>query len=312
MRSETSGKRGRKSVATTLGLSAEEREAIQRFQADVLQPSMTQLVILDFWAEWCGPCKQLGPVLEKVAADYADKGVKLVKLDVDKEKVVAAQFQIRSIPTVYAIFQGQPVADLTPYRTEGQLTRALDQLLGQLPIKGEAQALEAEIEPLIAMGEEVLAGGDAPRAESIFRQILDMAPDNPEVVGGLARALIAGGQVDEARSLLDGAADHAAVARARAALDVATAAPAGETDELERRVAANPDDHQARYDLAGALMARGNRDGAADALLEIIQRDREWKEGAARTRFLQLLESVGLEDPWARAQRRRLSALLFT
>ncbi len=299
-------------MATTLGLSAEEREAIQRFQADVLQPSMTQLVILDFWAEWCGPCKQLGPVLEKVAADYADKGVKLVKLDVDKEKVVAAQFQIRSIPTVYAIFQGQPVADLTPYRTEGQLTRALDQLLGQLPIKGEAQALEAEIEPLIAMGEEVLAGGDAPRAESIFRQILDMAPDNPEVVGGLARALIAGGQVDEARSLLDGAADHAAVARARAALDVATAAPAGETDELERRVAANPDDHQARYDLAGALMARGNRDGAADALLEIIQRDREWKEGAARTRFLQLLESVGLEDPWARAQRRRLSALLFT
>nr|WP_237219768.1 tetratricopeptide repeat protein [Sphingomonas arenae] len=293
-------------------MSAEEREAIQRFQADVLQPSMTQLVILDFWAEWCGPCKQLGPVLEKVAADYADKGVKLVKLDVDKEKVVAAQFQIRSIPTVYAIFQGQPVADLTPYRTEGQLTRALDQLLGQLPIKGEAQALEAEIEPLIAMGEEVLAGGDAPRAESIFRQILDMAPDNPEVVGGLARALIAGGQVDEARSLLDGAADHAAVARARAALDVATAAPAGETDELERRVAANPDDHQARYDLAGALMARGNRDGAADALLEIIQRDREWKEGAARTRFLQLLESVGLEDPWARAQRRRLSALLFT
>lgn len=299
-------------MATTLGLSAEEREAIQRFQADVLQPSMSQLVILDFWAEWCGPCKQLGPVLEKVAADYADKGVKLVKLDVDKEKVVAAQFQIRSIPTVYAIFQGQPVADLTPYRTEGQLTRALDQLLGQLPVKGEAQALEAEIEPLIAMGEEILAGGDAPRAESIFRQILDMAPDNPEVIGGLARSLVADGRADEARAILEGAQDHPAIARARAALDVATAAPAGETDELEQRLAADPGDHQARYDLAGALMARGDRDGAVDALLEIIARDREWNEGAARTRFLQLLESVGLEDPWARAQRRRLSALLFT
>ena len=299
-------------MATTLGLSAEEREAIQRFQADVLQPSMTQLVILDFWAEWCGPCKQLGPVLEKVAADYAAKGVKLVKLDVDKEKVISAQFQIRSIPTVYAIFQGQPVADLTPYRTEGQLTRALDQLLGQLPVKGEAQALEAEIEPLIAMAEEVLAGGDAPRAENIFRQILDMAPDNPEVIGGLVRALITGGRADEARTLLEDAPDDPAIARARAALDVATAAPAGETAELEQRLAADPDDHQARYDLAGALMARGDREGAANALLEIIRRDREWNEGAARTRLLQLLESVGLEDAWGRAQRRRLSALLFT
>ena len=299
-------------MATTLGLSAEERDAIQRFQADVLQPSMTQLVILDFWAEWCGPCKQLGPVLEKVAADYAAKGVKLVKLDVDKEKVISAQFQIRSIPTVYAIFQGQPVADLTPYRTEGQLTRALDQLLGQLPVKGEAQALEAEIEPLIAMAEEVLVGGDAARAENIFRQILDMAPDNPEVIGGLVRALIAGGRAEEARTLLEGAPDDPAIARARAALDVATAAPAGETAELEQRLAADPDDHQARYDLAGALMARGDREGAADALLEIIRRDREWNEGAARTRLLQLLESVGLEDAWGRAQRRRLSALLFT
>ena len=299
-------------MATTLGLSAEERDAIQRFQADVLQPSMTQLVILDFWAEWCGPCKQLGPVLEKVAADYADKGVKLVKLDVDKEKVISAQFQIRSIPTVYAIFQGQPVADLTPYRTEGQLTRALDQLLGQLPVKGQAQALEAEIEPLIAMAEEVLAGGDAARAENIFRQILDMAPDNPAVMGGLARALIADGRAEEARPVLKGAPEDPAIARARAALDVATAAPAGETVELEQRLAANPDDHQARFDLAGALMARGDRDGAADALLEIIERDREWNEGAARARFLQLLESVGLEDSWARAQRRRLSALLFS
>lgn len=299
-------------MATTLGLSADERDAIQRFQADVLQPSMTQLVILDFWAEWCGPCKQLGPVLEKIAGDYADKGVKLVKLDVDKEKVVAAQFQIRSIPTVYAIFQGQPVADLTPYRTEGQLTRALDQLLGQLPVKGEAQAVEAEVEPLIAMGEEVLASGDATRAENIFRQILELAPDNPAVIGGLARALIADGRTDEARALLNGAPDDPAIARARAALDVATAAPAGETAELEQRLAADPDDHQARFDLAGALMARGDRDGAADALLEIVQRDREWNEGAAKARFLQLLESVGLEDSWARAQRRRLSALLFT
>jgi putative thioredoxin len=254
-------------------------------------------------------------VLEKVAADYADKGVKLVKIDVDQEKVIAAQFQIRSIPTVYAIFGGQPVADLTQYRSEGQLKRVIDQLLGQLPVKGEAQALEAEIGPLIEMGEEVLAAGDGERAESIFRQIAELDPDHPEVIGGLARALLALGRVEEAEALLDGVPEGArgdpAIARARAALDIALT-PAVDTSGLEQRLAANPDDHDARLELGNALMAAGRRDEAADALLEVVRRDRNWNEGAARARFLQLLEAQGLEDPWARAQRRRLSALLFT
>ena len=298
-------------------MSDAEREAVSRFEKDVIEPSMTALLVLQFTAEWCGPCKQLSPILDKVAADYAAKGVKLVRIDVDQEKLIAAQFRIQSIPTVYAFFQGQPVADLTNYRTESQLTKVLDQLLGQLKVGADAAAdAQAEIEPLIAMAEQVLGDGDAPRATSIYRQIHEMAPEDPAVLGGLARALVAAGELDEARAVLDAApaslAGNADISRARAALETAAAAPQGDTAELEARVASDPEDHEAAYELAGAKMASGDRDRAADLLLGIVEKDREWNEGAARTRFLQLLEAQGLEDPWGRAQRRRLSALLFT
>jgi putative thioredoxin len=296
-------------------MSPAEKTAVEEFRRDVVEPSMTKLVIVDFWAEWCGPCKALTPVLEKVAAAYADKGVVLAKVDTDKNQFIAAQFQIRSIPTVYAMFQGQLVADLTPARTESQLRTYLDQLLKQLPVQSEAAAAEAELEPLIAMGEQVLAEGDAPRALGIFGQLLDIAPEYPEVHAGLVRALVADGQLDAAEQHLDTLdpelAKDPGVARARSAVQLARVAPpVDDLAPMVARVNANPDDLQARFDLALAQMAN-DRDAAADGLLHIVRTDREWNDGAARQQLLKLFEVVGLMDPWVSQQRRRLSAILF-
>ena len=299
----------------TLGMTPDQKTAVEDFRRDVVEPSMTKLVIIDFWAEWCGPCKALTPVLEKVAEAYADKGVVLAKVDTDKNQFIAQQFQIRSIPTVYAMFQGQLVADLTASRTEGQLKLMIDQLLKQLQIPSESADAEAELEPLIAMGEEILGEGDAERALSVFDQLTEIAPDHPQVLAGRIRALVAAGRIDEAEGAVGTLPDDLkdpAIDRARAALALAQSAPQlDDHSALAAEVAANPDDHAKRFDLANAQMAAGERDAAADNFLHIIASDREWNEGAARGQLLKLFEVVGLMDPWVSAQRRRLSATLF-
>ncbi|MEJ5093397.1 MULTISPECIES: tetratricopeptide repeat protein [Sphingomonas] len=297
-------------------MSAAEKEAVEAFRRDVVEPSMTKLVIIDFWAEWCGPCKALGPVLEKVAAAYADKGVVLAKIDTDKNQFIASQFQVRSIPTVYAMFQGQLVADLTQARTESQLKGMLDQILRQLPVEPGAAGEDADIEPLVQMGEEVLAGGDAERALSIFDQVAEIAPEHAGVAIGRVRALMVLGRNEEAEAAIAAlpaeAAKNPEVERARAALALAREAqPVDDLAGLAAEVAANPEDLDARFRLAGGQMAAGDRDSAAATLLSIIAADREWNEGAARQQLLKLFEAVGLEDPWVSAQRRKLSAVLF-
>ncbi|MAF61627.1 MULTISPECIES: tetratricopeptide repeat protein [Pseudomonadota] len=300
-----------------MGLTTEEHKAVEAFRKNVVEPSMTKLVILDFWAEWCGPCKALTPVLEKVAAQYADRGVVLVKVNVDEERFIASQFQIQSIPTVYAMFQGQPVANLTNARTESQLAGILDQLLDKLPIQaGDGEPQGPDIAPLLDMGEEVLASGDGERAAGIFAQILDMAPDSVAALAGLVRALTLAGKTEEAQALLDDLPPEIAsdplLERAKSALAlVADKADDSEIAGLRAAVEANADDHAARYDLAVALFAAGSRDEAADHLLAIVRADKDWNEGAARARLLQIFEAVGLEDPWVSATRRKLSAALF-
>ncbi len=301
----------------SLGLNIEEQRAVEAFRRDIIEPSMTKLVILDFWAEWCGPCKQLAPVLEKICADYADKGVVLAKIDVDANKFIAAQFQVRSIPTVYAMFQGQPVADLTNARTEAQLAAMLDKLLAKLPVQGgAADAGGPNLDEAAAAGAQALAEGAHEEAYAIFTEILGHDPEHKAALAGMLEALLALDRREEAQAIHASLPDahKADPALERVGTMLAIAAEARDPEELaglKAAVAADPENHQARFDLANALMAANDRDGAADALLAIIAAERDWNEGAARARLLEIFGMIGLEDPWVAATRRRLSAILF-
>ena len=303
----------------SMGLNLDEQKAVDRFKTNVVEPSMTKLVILDFWAEWCGPCKQLTPVLEKVAADYADKGVVLVKVNVDEEKFIASQFQVKSIPTVYAMFQGQPVADLTQARTEGQLKQMLDQILAQVPVQAGDEGgdqPQQDVTQFIEMAEQVLSDGDGARAVTIFAQVVEMAPDNLAAHAGLIRALVASGEADQAQQIYDALQPEIqsdpALAPAKSALELAASqVDDGELAALRDAAAANPDDMDAGFAFAESAFAAGQRDEAAQTLLAMIAKDIEWKEGAAKAKLLQIFEAIGLEDEWVVATRRKLSHILF-
>ena len=301
----------------SLGLTTDEQKSVEAFRRDIVEPSMTKLVVLDFWAEWCGPCKQLAPVLEKVCADYADRGVVLAKVDVDANKFIAGQFQIRSIPTVYALFQGQPVADLTNARTEAQLSAMLDQLLEKLPVQaGDVEDAGPSLDEVAAAGMQALSEGAQEEAYTIFTDILAVEPDHKVALAGMIEALVGLDRMDEAQAIF---ASLSAETQKDAALEkvatmLAIAAEARDPEEiaaLKAAVAANPDNHQAQYDLANALMAAGDRDGAAETLLASIAADRTWNDAAARARLLEIFGMIGLEDPWVAAMRRKLSAILF-
>lgn len=275
------------------------------FMADVIEASKAQPVIVDFWATWCGPCRQLTPTIEKIVG-AANGAVKLVKIDVDANPGFAGQLRVQSIPTVYAFVDGRPVDAFQGALPESQVRAFVEKLTGP--------AGPSAIDDLIALGKESLEIGDVGGAAQAFAQALQTDPENIKALGGMARAYLIGGD-------LEGAAEVVAMApadakdpdldAARAALALAEDAPS-ETAEFEKRLAANADDHEARFELAKALAGVGRLDEAADHLLTIIARDRTWNDDAARKQLLTVFEAAGPTSETAKQGRRKLSAILFS
>ena len=286
----------------------------QGFTADVLEASLAQLVIVDFWAAWCGPCKQLGPVIERVVASYGG-AVRLVKMDVDAHPSIPGQLGVQSLPTVLAFAQGRPVDGFMGALPESQIRQFIDQCLKASGMPAEAPGA-LPVDDMLAEAAQRLEAGDVQAASELYVAILSEQPENEEAIAGLARVRLAGGDADGARGMIEQLPEarrgHPAIAAVLAKLDLlAASADLGDTGDLRARVEADPDDHQARLDLALAADAAGHREEAADHLLEIMRRDREWNEDGARQQLLKLFESWGMMDPATVAARRKLTSLMF-
>jgi putative thioredoxin len=280
----------------------------QTFVKDVIEESKRQPVLVDFWAEWCGPCKQLGPVLEKVVKAAKGK-VKLVKMDIDKHPSIPGQLGIQSIPAVFAFVNGQPIDGFMGALPESQVQAFIERVTKDR-IGGE------ELD-LLKTADEALAKGDAEAAAELYAQVLAQEASNIAALAGLARAYVATGAIEEAKQTLalvpEAKRNDSGVAAARAALEVAEQAKSvGPLTELEQKVAANPLDHQARFDLAVALNGNGRRQEAVDNLLDIVKRDRKWNEDGARKQLVQFFEAWGPTDEATVNGRKRLSSILFS
>ena len=290
------------------GGSAVKETTDASFLADVIQASRQQPVIVDFWAPWCGPCKTLGPLLEQAVAATGGK-VRMVKVNVDQNQMVAQQLRVQSIPTVYAFVDGQPVDGFMGAVGPAEVKEFVERLARDADADVLGEALDA--------ADKLLDEGAAAEAAQTFAAVLAQDPENPRAIGGMIRATLAAGEVERAAQMLDAVspkiADHAAIAAARAAVDLSMQTQdAGETKELRARLAADPNDHQARFDLATALLAKRDREGAVDELLELFRRDRAWNGEAAKAQLMKVFDTLGPKDPIALKGRRRLSSMIFS
>ncbi len=281
------------------------------FMADVVDASQTVPVIVDFWAPWCGPCKPLGPMLED-AVRAAKGAVKMVKVNVDEAQNIAGQLQIQSIPTVYAFFKGQPVDGFQGALPQSEIKAFVDRVVKA----GGGEAPGDTLADAVAAAEEMLAEGAATDAAQTFAAILEEDPMNASAYGGMVRSYIAMGELEQAEALLNGAPIEISKApeleAAHAQLQLAhQAADAGPVAELTEKVEANPDDHQARFDLAQALYAQNDAEAAVDHLLELFRRDREWNDSAAKTQLFTIFEALKPNDPVVLNGRRKLSSMIF-
>jgi putative thioredoxin len=286
------------------------------FAAEVIDASRSRLVLVDFWAPWCGPCKQLGPVLEKLVRD-AKGAIKLTKVDIDKNQAIAAQMRVQSIPAVFAFWQGQPIDGFMGALPESQIKRWLEELIkvtGEATAAPEGQGLDAAL----AQAAALLEGGEAETAYSIFIDLLRESPDNADAFAGALRCLLALGQPEKAAAMLGGVAQalvrHKAVESVRAAVDLALQAKKadGTLEAYRARLGENPDDHQARYDLAMAHYASQDARAAMEELLEIISRDRKWMDDGARKQLLKFFEALGPMHADTIEMRKKLSTMLFS
>jgi putative thioredoxin len=283
------------------------------FRADVLDASMQAPVIVDFWAPWCGPCKQLGPIIEKVVKE-AKGAVRLVKINVDQNQELAGQMRVQSIPAVYAFHQGRPVDGFVGAQPES----AIKQFVQRLAKLAGAQQGPSPIDEALEQAEAAMKDGDHGAASAIFAQILQHEPENPKAFAGLIRCTVAVGELDQARAFLatvpPAIANDPAIAGARAQVELAESGSKalGQAQELRARIEANARDFEARFDLARAQFANGEREDAVDQLLEIFRLDRAWNEEAARKELLKLFEAIGPADPLTLSGRRRLSSLMFS
>ncbi|MEX2453259.1 MAG: thioredoxin [Rhodospirillaceae bacterium] len=284
---------------------------IETFQKDVLEASMATPVIVDFWATWCGPCKQLTPILEKVVRE-ARGAVRLVKIDIDRNQALAQQLRIQSVPTVYAFVGGRPVDAFQGALPESQV-KAFVQKLSEMA--GTTQ--EDPLADAFEHAQGALEAEDFETAFDIYSQIVEHAPDRIEATAGLARALAGLGRTDEARKLLEAVPlekqNHADVLAARAAVELADqSAAVGDLGALEAAVAADPKDHQSRLDLAIGQFAKGRRAEAIDHLVESLRIDRKWNDGAARKQLIQFFDTMNPADELTMTGRRKMSAVLFS